>query len=221
MALPPTIPTSFVPRPGAAPRAARGGGLSSAFLFLSLAVFVLALVLAAGVFLDGRYLAGQVASKDVALKTAQAQIDQTTVASFIALQQQLIQGETLLDDHTALSQFLDALGLLTIQDVRFSQLSVTVNDDHSATVSLAGTAASFNALAAESAALATESRIKDAVFSGIAINKNGVGFSLSATLDPSLVEMPATGFSAADAPAPAPAQSSGGESATSTATTTP
>jgi hypothetical protein len=212
MALPPTIPTSFVPRPSASPRAVRGAsGISGAFFFLSAAIFALALAGAAGVFLYGRYLTSTAASKDAQLKSAQAQIDQTTVANFIELQQQLTQGEELLGGHVALSQFLDALGLLTIANVRFSQLTATVNDDHTATVGLSGTAASFNALAAQSAALATDSRIKDAVFSGISITKNGVGFTLSATLDPSLVEMPAAGFSAA---APPPASDEGAAAST-------
>jgi multidrug efflux pump subunit AcrA (membrane-fusion protein) len=171
---------------------------------------------AAGVFLYEQYLTSALASKDAALKTAQAQIDQTTVASFVQLQQQLTEGEALLQSHPALSQFLDALGLLTVAEVRFSSLNVSINDDDTATVALAGTAASFNALAAQSAALATDSRIKNAVFSGIAITKSGVGFQLSATLDASLVEVPATGFAAAAAPPP-PAVP---ESASSTASTT-
>jgi hypothetical protein len=217
MALPPTIPTSFVPRPGAAPRTVRGGGgLSSAFFFLSAAILGLMVLFAAGVFLYEQYLTSALASKDAALKTAQAQIDQTTVASFVQLQQQLTEGEALLQSHPALSQFLDALGLLTVAEVRFSSLNVSINDDDTATVALAGTAASFNALAAQSAALATDSRIKNAVFSGIAITKSGVGFQLSATLDASLVEVPATGFAAAAAPPP-PAVP---ESASSTASTT-
>jgi hypothetical protein len=93
-----------------------------------------------------------------------------------------------------LSQFFDVLESLTLKNVRFASLSVTVGDDQSAEVKMTGAAENFNALAAQSAAFAKESRIKQAIFSGIkADSKTGaVSFSVSAKLDSRLVLISST-----------------------------
>jgi hypothetical protein len=198
-----------VPRPSAQ----AGGGarpprphfdFSGAFVFVSAALFFAALAGSVGVFLYARYLAGEEVAKDQELAAAQAQIDQGTIASLVALQQQLVEGKQLLDQHVAFSQFLEEIGTLTPTTVSFQSLSMLLAADHSATVAISGTAASFNALAALSASLATNLAIKDAIFSGISVGKGGVGFTLSANIDPSLIVMPATGFAPAGASAATP-----------------
>ena len=95
---------------------------------------------------------------------------------------------------------------------------ITASTPRAICVAMDGIARSFNALAAQSASIATEKRIKRAIFSDISVNDNGtVGFSLTATLDPRLITLgdaiPGTG--AVEAPAaPAP------EAAAAPATTT-
>ncbi|MGH7175118.1 MAG: hypothetical protein ACREGR_02030 [Minisyncoccia bacterium] len=220
MALPPTIPTSFVPRPNtSAPLSRASLDLSRAFLLLSAFLLGLVILAALGIFLYGQYLASAQTSKDTAVASAQAQIDQNTIASFIQLQEQLLQGKTLLDQHIAYSGFFDALSSLSPSTVSYSSLTLSTNDDHSGTVAFSGTAATFNALAVLSASLATDSNIKSAIFSGIAVNQNGsVGFSVSATLAPALVEIPATGVALPVAPAAPAATTSSATVSTSTTT---
>jgi hypothetical protein len=52
---------------------------------------------------------------------------------------------------------------------------------------MTGTARSFNTLAAQSSAFATDKRIKRAIFSGITAKAGAVSFNLEAQLDPGLV----------------------------------
>ena len=199
MALPPTIPTSFVPHPSGSTsaRADRGSyfDFSGAVVFVCLALFGLAIVGSIATYLYDAYLTRAQTAKDQQVAAAQAQIDQGTIASLITLQGQLTQGKRLLDQHVALSQLLTRIGALTPQTVRYGSLSVLVNADDTATVSLSGIATTFNALAALSANLATEPAIKDAIFSGIGVGKSGVQFTLSAMVDSALVQIPAAGFS--------------------------
>lgn len=220
MALPPTIPTSFVPRSGAAPR--RGGiriDFAGAFGLLSFALLFIAIVLAVGVFLYGQLLNRNLATKQAELAKEQAKIDSSLAESFVKLDNRLTAATTLLDNHTKLSQYFDAISVLLPVNVRFTSMQVTVVDSKKVTVEASGVAKNFNALAYASSVISKSGKIKDAIFSRMTVNKdNSVSFGLSATIDPELIteKRPAPQAPAAvtDEPIALPA-------ATSTATSTP
>jgi hypothetical protein len=163
------------------------------FLVVSVVIFAVTLLLAGGVFIYARILNAQSAAKEAALQAAEQAVSETTVDSFLRLRDRLSQSETLLNQHVMVSQFFDALESVTLANVRFTSLSLAMNQDHTASVHLAGTAKTFNALAQQSAAFATQPLIKQAIFSGISADAKGVvSFSVSAALDPKLVILPAT-----------------------------
>ena len=142
----------------------------------------------AGVFGYELYLKSARDAKAAELTAAQRAVDIDTVEGFIRLRDRLSATESILNQHVELSEFFDVLESRTLQTVRFSNLLISVNGDRSAEIEMEGVARSFNALAAQSASIAAEKRIKRAIFSGITVNDNGtVGFSLSATLDPRII----------------------------------
>lgn len=192
MALPPTIPTSFVPHAPGSPQQFRASFSSDSFIgaFGLFAYFVLgvAFVLALGVFVYGRYLASELSTKDAAIAKATAAIDRSTVEGFVRLRNRLNLSGTLLNKHLALSSFFTSLETLLPASVRFSALHISTDAAGMSKVEATGLAKNFNSLAVVSTAFAADGRIKDAIFSKISINKdNSVSFSLSATLDPKLV----------------------------------
>ncbi|MBI4065667.1 hypothetical protein HY412_00535 [Candidatus Kaiserbacteria bacterium] len=185
MAIPPTLPTSFVP-PSAS--AAVSAYRSSVLGFLAYLILGIVFILAIGVFLYGRLLASEYLSKETALREAEAAIDPATVESFVRLRDRLASGETLLNGHTAFSGFFASLEKLLPETVRFSSLHLSTDATGVSKIEGVGSAKSFNALAAASTAFAGDGRIKDAIFSNINIDKEGsVSFILSATIDPKLV----------------------------------
>ncbi len=188
MALPPTIPTSFVPHAaGAAPQKFRAD-FGGAFGFFAYGALGIVFLLALGVFFYGRLLVADRAAKDTALAKAEAAIDPVTVEGFVRLRNRLDQSGTLLKKHVAISNFFGALETLLPGSVRFTSLHLVLDTTGTAKIEAAGVAKSFNALAAASTAFATDGRIKDAIFSKISINKdNSVNFGLSAALDPKLI----------------------------------
>ncbi len=189
MALPPTIPTSFVPHSSSTGVQKFRSDFIGAFALFSYVILGIVFVLALGVFLYGRVLAGQQASKDAALAKATAAIDPATVEGFVRLRNRLNQGETLLGKHVAFSNFFTSLQSILPASVRFSTLHLSLDATGAARVEAVGAAKSFNALAAVSTAFASDGNIKDAIFSKITINKdNTVSFGLSATLNSKLVE---------------------------------
>lgn len=224
MPLPPTIPTSFVPHPGGQSQKRYRADFTGAFAFFAYGILGLAVLLALGVFIYGRILAGDQAAKDSALAKAQANIDPATVEGFIRLRDRLSAGAKLLDSHIAMSGFFAALGSLMPTTVQFSATHLTIDDTGTTKLDATGVAKNFNALAATSAAFASDGRIKDAIFSNISINKDGsVNFALTATLDPKLIaytpsaSAPAASGSAGASAASQPAATSSAASGASSA----
>lgn len=186
MALPPTIPTSFVPRPGSAAVRHRSD-LTGAFAFLGYGVLAFVIVLSIGAFIYSQILATELTAKDKKLAEQVAKIDPQTVAKFVHLRDRLSYGLSFLNKHLALTGFWNTLIATMPTGVRFSALHLTLDEAGQVKLSGEGIAKSFNALAATSDAFAKDGRIKDAIFSSIRVEGNAVTFALSATIDPSLV----------------------------------
>ncbi len=187
--LPPTIPTSFVPRPTAAGARRFSTDLSGALGFFAYGILGLMFVLSLGVFFYGQFLASNEKDKSDQLTKARSEIDLTVVKNFVRLHDRLDRGATLLANHAAFSGFFTTLNALVPATVRFTSLHLTNTDAKVPKLEGSGLARNFNALAAASAAFAADGRIKDAIFSNIVVyQKDGsVSFALSATLDPKLI----------------------------------
>ncbi len=155
-----------------------------------LAILGVAVVGAGLTFGYKTYLESVRDARKVKLEAAEKSINPASVEDFIRLRNRISAASTLLDQHVVTSQFFDVLETLTLQNVRFQSLILSIEPDRTAKIEMHGVARSFNALAAESAAFAGEKRIKRAIFSNITADKNGVvSFSLRAELDPKLTTM--------------------------------
>ena len=188
MALPPTIPTSFVPHAVSATAHRSRADFMGAFGFFAYAILGIVFILALVVFFYGRILASSKTTKDAELASAQANIDPATVENFVRLRNRLASGESLLAKHAAFSSFFSSLEKMLPASVRFTSLHLSLSDAGISKIEGAGVAKSFNALAAASNAFANDGRIKDAIFSNISVNRDGsVSFALSATLDPKII----------------------------------
>lgn len=189
MALSPGIPTSFVPKQPMGPhsgRPVRSG--TNVFLIVSLIFFGITAIIGAITFGYLKFVERTLAVREAELAQAQAQINEETVEDFVRLRDRLASGMELLDGQIMLSQFLNTLERLTLDNVRFNTMNLTVTGDRSATIEVAGTATSFNALAAQSSAFAGERDIKRAIFSDIAVGEDRlVSFTLTADIDPGLI----------------------------------
>ena len=223
MALSPSIPTSFVPKQPVSPSKRPHSSGSNLFLVLSIVIVVIAVAVSGAVYLYASYLTGVEKTKAAQVTAAENNVSPGTVEQFIKLRDRLSAADLLLNKHVELSQFFTLLEGITLQNVHFNSLKITVNADNSATIDMAGDALNFNALAAESTTFAAEQNVKSAIFSGISVNKdNSVGFSLNATLAPALVTEAAAPTTAALLPGASssstPTSASFSNSAVTTAT---
>lgn len=192
VAVSPTIPTSFVPKqPLDAPRRKMQAG-DNIFLLVSILILGVSVVTAGAVFGYQKYLSSVIEVKSAALDQARSEIDRQQVEDFIRLKQRFDSGKTLLDNHVTASRFFTLLEESTLQNVKFDDLKLTVEDDRTASVSLSGVARNFNTLAAQSSEIAEQRDFKRSIFSDIRINANGtVGFTLTADIDEDLMRMQA------------------------------
>jgi hypothetical protein len=139
------------------------------------------------------------------LAIAQKQADPSTIAEFTRLKNRFLAANQLISQHVVLTHFLVFLGSVTIQNVSFTAIDVLIADDHSAKLTLQGSAKTFNALESESAVFATQKAIKSAVFSAIVPQKDGtVSFAVSANLDPSIITDSSAPLTATTLPASLP-----------------
>lgn len=188
MALPPSIPTSFVPRPATSLSSQTRADFSGAFGLFAYAILGVVFLLVLGVFFYGRILASSNDSKDKALQAAEASIDSRAVENFARLRNRLMNSKTLLDGHVAFSGFFSSLEKVLPATVRFTALHLSFDTTGASRVEGGGIAKSFNSLAAASTAFAADGRIKDAIFSNININRDGsVSFVFTATLDSKII----------------------------------
>jgi len=191
-------------------------------MVLSVILLGAAVLGSVGVFAYERYLIGVRNQKAAEVTAAEQVISSASVEEFIRTRDRFASAQEILDSHVAASQFFDLLESLTLSTVRFNQLSFELLEDRSAQIQMTGIARTFNALAAQSSALASEKRIKSAIFSGITVNQNNtVAFGLSADLDPRLITLSMEGAPLAPAAPLVPATSTPATTtATSTATST-
>ena len=189
MAISPSIPTSFVPKqalPGE-PRGFKKQG-NNVLMIVSFMLLLLTVGGATGEFFYANYLTkkAEVAAQEIL--DAQKGVNQDTVNQFITLRNRLDAATSVANNHIALSQFLNLLETATVQNVHFTGIDIKVNDDRTATITVNGQAANFNALEAQASVFAKQQYIKNSIFSDFQLNKdNTVSFSATATLDPVII----------------------------------
>ena len=189
MDIPPTIPTSFVPRLTSATVHRFSADSVSAFSIFAYGVLGVVLLLSAGLFVYDRVLASALVERKAALEKSQKTIDLATVRSFVQLRDRLNSGTTLLANHVAFSNLFSIFDALLPSTVRLSSMHLSFDAAKKVKLDGSGTAKSFNALAAAATAFATDARFKEAIFSNMTVDKekHTISFVLSATLDPKAV----------------------------------
>jgi hypothetical protein len=168
------------------PSGKRGG--SNILMMIGTALLAVSLLGSAGVFVYERFLIATRNAKSEEVRDAESRVSNETVENFIRSRNRFSVAGTMLDNHVETSRFFGILEGVTLENVRFNTLVLDVLDDNSGKLEMTGVARTFNALAAQSRALAAEKNLKRAIFSDIAVAPNNtVSFSLTAELDPELL----------------------------------
>lgn len=183
----PNVSTSFIPKEALAAQKVRAGGMGLFFL-IALLMFVISLV-AAGLAVGYRqYLNKDLADNKAKLELDKGAFDPATINDLVRMDSRLTQAGQLLDKHVAPSGIFDFLAQKTLQNVQFTGFQYTLSNTGTANIELDGVTDSFATIALQSDALGKSTALKDVIFSNITVEENGqVGFTVEATVDPSLI----------------------------------
>lgn len=195
--------TSFIPKKPIAPTIG-GGSMGvpsmthhhSTSLFMSIAVliFIISLGSVGGSFLLKSYLLSQQESYREELAVREKQFNSDLIEELKRQNVKIDIAEQLLRGHLAMSQIFDIIGRLTIENVRFLSLDVTIpqNQTEDLKVSLRGYGTSFSAVAFQSDVLGQLEQyglrkiVKNPIISDPSLDQNGtVAFGFTASVDTS------------------------------------
>ena len=190
----PQVQASFIPKRSLDIGATnRGGGFGGLIVLIALLFFIASLVAAGAAFAYQQYLQSAITSKAKSLTLAEGAYDPGSIQDLVRLDDRLTQAKILLDKHVAATGIFAFLSTQTLANVSFGSFDYSLGDNGSAKISMAGSADSFSTVALQSDQFDGNKLLKDVAFSGITADAQGhVSFTVSATVDPSVISYAAT-----------------------------
>lgn len=216
----PKVQTSFIPKKSLAESAAPRSRGVSILMLLGVAVFLITILLAGGVFLYERFLEGSIESKDASLQKARAAFEPALIEDLKRMSARMSLARGVLNSHLAPSTIFTLLEEATLRTVRFRTFTYTLVGEK-ASIAMHGEARSFGDVAIQSDTFANTRRLRDPIFSNLNLDSNGnITFNFAGTVDPGLIlyrnqtlssappSVPAAAPTPIQTPAPSPATSS-------------
>lgn len=181
---PEPIKTSFIPKASLKVErrheAVHGAPVALASLIATI-ILILAVAGAAGMFLFKQYLVNQINSKKESLDRARAAFQPDTIKELSRVDTRLQIGAALLGTHPSPSLLFDEIEARTLTSVRFNNFQFGAGVAGMLTVSMNGTAKSFNAVALQSDAFGASEVLSNPIFSNMNFDQTGnVAFDVTA-----------------------------------------
>ena len=184
----PKFQTSFIPRKSAVDSSLPSHTAVGIFTLASVAIFIVAAVLAGCIFFWKVTLANGNDALKLELETYQSKLSSDTITELTDLNNRIKVATTLLDNHTAVSYLFDTISEVTLQNVRWKSFSFEMNDQLGPIVTMAGEAKGFADVALQSDAILVDKRFVNPLFSDVSLGTNdSVNFSLKTGIDKNLV----------------------------------
>jgi hypothetical protein len=186
----PKFQTSFIPK-----KVLTGGSggvlpvIPSTNIFSTIAstLFVVTLVVSAGVYGYTIFLKQQIAQADRDLVASRAAFEPETLHNLITVSSRIMSAQTLLNQHVVISALFNLLEATTVKKVKFSNFSYQLKNNVPS-ISMEIDSEGYNALAYQSQIFSQNPYIKNPSFSNFELGDNGtVKAKFQATLDPSLI----------------------------------
>lgn len=184
--------TTFIPKKNLATSKAKPAeskqsrARRSLFGILALLLFVTAVISTIGVYLYKIRIAAVINSRIESINLAEKAFEPAVILELKKLDIRLRAGTDLLNNHVAISDFLESLSESTLPDVSFSSLSYSGGGTNE--ISISGEARGYLQIAQQSDIFEDNQYIQNHIFSGFTSTDTGrVSFSLQFTLNPELI----------------------------------
>lgn len=183
----PKFKTSFIPKqslessvaPQKSQRRGVGLGIGS---FISLIVFLAAVGLSAGLFLYERYLTESIVTKKDTLERARDAFQPALIRELTRLDTRIQAAKEILEKHVAPSAIFGILEQVTLESVRYDSFDYSSNDGFP-TVSMAGVATDFEAVALQSDAYGENNFLIEPVVSDLDSEDGSITFAFKAGVE--------------------------------------
>jgi hypothetical protein len=190
--------TSFIPKKPLVPvsgliSSAPQHHTTSIFMVIAVFTFIISMVAAGSMFFWKSYLESSQKTYKEQLSQRENQFNTDLIEELKRQNIKIDLGKQLIDNHIAVSQIFSIIGSLTIEDVRFLNMDVTLGATNSdgVKVSMKGYGTSLSAVAWQSDVLGQLDRyglrkvVKNPIISDPSLDNNGlVSFGFNATIDP-------------------------------------
>ncbi len=124
------------------------------------------------------------------LDRAQASFEPALINELQTLDRRISASKDILDRHIAVTPIMEALSLLTLKSVQFTDFNFDIPQDNksSVSVSIKGKAKSYTSIALQGEELKKQTAFLDPIFSNLSLDTKGnVVFELNFRVDPSFV----------------------------------
>lgn len=180
--------TSFVPKTTLEPVASRVKRPMGLFMFVSMIIFFISVLVAAGAFGWHKYLESSKVSMKADLEKNIKAFEPETIEEYVRLNKRIEAAKDLLSKHVATSYVFDFLTENTLESVSFSDFKYSLGNDGVASLVMNGVAKSYNAVAFQSTMFGKERSLNGLIFSNLDLDTSGnVVFNLATKINPGFI----------------------------------
>ncbi len=178
------LQTSFIPKKPLIDTKRRSSS-RNIFSIIGWFVFIIALLISAGVYAYSYYLTGTITKMNADLNQKVNSFDNSSVDQLASLDSRIETAKNILNSHTIVSKLFDLIGQSTLKSVQFKSFSYTSPESgKAAVITLNGKAPDFSSVALQSDTFSKESYLKNQIFSDLALDKDGgVNFRFTGTVN--------------------------------------
>ncbi len=182
--------TSFIPKKPIVKENAISSQSISAFLIISLFVFLTVLLATGGLYFYKTIIVKKITELESTLGLAKNRFEPSKIVELQVLDKRLKAASEILSKHTTIVPIFETLEQLTMKTVRFTKFNYNLGMGEKATINIkmSGIAIGYRSIALQSDLFAQNKNLIDPVFSNLTLDNSGnVVFDLEFSVDPNFV----------------------------------
>jgi hypothetical protein len=182
--------TSFIPKKPIIKETTISSQPISAFLIISLFVFLTVLLATGGLYFYKGVVAKKITDLESTLNLAKNRFEPSKIVELQILDKRLKAASEVLSKHSTVIPIFKALEQLTMKTVRFTKFNYSLGTEEKNTINvkMSGIAIGYRSIALQADLLAKNKNLIDPVFSNLTLDNSGnVVFDLEFSVDPNFV----------------------------------
>lgn len=183
-----SVQTSFIPKQATDTVRKRRSTGTWLLVWIALFLFLVSAGAAAGVYFYERMLTSDITEMRDRLERLRSSFEPSLIAELKRLDNRLVTLNSILEGHIQFSRFFSILEQETLQSVRFTQFSYTLDEKDGPLITLAGLARGYSSVALQSDMFGKSKYFHNPIFSDMTLDTSGnITFNVTLNVDSELV----------------------------------